>query len=87
MSSNNFDLKQIELMLLTVIDLLKHLNSEKNRTGIIYTQKELLDLLSISPNTLKSWENRGLKRLETPIEGTRTFFYLIDTVLEFLSHN
>ena len=43
MSSNNFDLKQIELMLLTVIDLLKHLNSEKNRTGIIYTQKELLD--------------------------------------------
>ncbi|MCK6363642.1 hypothetical protein, partial [Streptococcus agalactiae] len=64
MSSNNFDLKQIELMLLTVIDLLKHLNTEKNKTGIIYTQKELLDLLSISPNTLKSWENRGLKRLE-----------------------
>ena len=69
MSSNNFDLKQIELMLLTVIDLLKHLNSEKNRTGIIYTQKELLDLLSISPNTLRSWENRGLKRLEPPKIG------------------
>ena len=83
MSSNNFDLKQIELMLLTVIDLLKHLNSEKNRTGIIYTQKELLDLLSISPNTLKSWENRGLKRLEPPIEGTRTVYYQIETVLEF----
>lgn len=87
MSSNNFDLKQIELMLLTVIDLLKHLNSEKNRTGIIYTQKELLDLLSISPNTLRSWENRGLKRLEPPIEGTRTVYNHIDTVLEFLSHN
>ena len=87
MSSKNFDLKQIELMLITVIDLLKHLNSEKNRTGIIYTQKELLDLLSISPNTLNSWENRGLKRLEPPIEGTRTVYYHIDTVLEFLSHN
>ncbi|BBN23517.1 hypothetical protein SAGCMC97051_21560 [Streptococcus agalactiae] len=46
-----------------------------------------LDLLSISPNTLKSWENRGLKRLEPPIEGTRTVYYHIDTVLEFLSHN
>ena len=36
---------------------------------------------------LKSWENRGLKRLEPPIEGTRTVYYHIDTVLEFLSHN
>lgn len=86
MSSNNFDLKQIELMLHTIIEMLKNLNSEK-RSSYIYTQKEILDLLSISPNTLKSWENRGLKRLEPPIEGTRTVYYHIDTVLEFLSHN
>jgi hypothetical protein len=86
MSSNNFDLKQIELLLHSIIELLKHLNSEK-RNSCIYTQKELLDLLRISPNTLKSWEDRGLKRLEPPIEGTRTVYYHIDTVLEFLSHN
>ncbi|WP_261446592.1 MerR family transcriptional regulator [Streptococcus mitis] len=86
MSSNNFDLKQIELMLHTIIEMLKNLNSEK-RSSYIYTQKEILDLLSISPNTLKSWENRGLKRLEPPIEGTRTVYYHIDTILEFLSHN
>ncbi|MFS9293324.1 MerR family transcriptional regulator [Streptococcus mitis] len=86
MSSNNFDLKQIELMLHTIIEKLKNLNSEK-RSSCIYTQKEILDLLSISPNTLKSWENRGLKRLEPPIEGTRTVYYHIDTILEFLSHN
>ena len=86
MSSNNFDLKQIELMLHTIIEMLKNLNSEK-RSSCIYTQKEILDLFSISPNTLKSWENRGLKRLEPPIEGTRTVYYHIDTILEFLSHN
>ncbi|REK92373.1 MerR family transcriptional regulator [Streptococcus sp. NM] len=86
MSSNNFDLKQIELMLHTIIEMLKNLNSEK-RSSCIYTQKEILDLLSISPNTLKSWENRGLKRLEPPIEGNRTVYYHIDTILEFLSHN
>ena len=66
--------------------MLKNLNSEK-RSSCIYTQKEILDLFSISPNTLKSWENRGLKRLEPPIEGTRTVYYHIDTILEFLSHN
>ncbi|HFR3265417.1 TPA: MerR family transcriptional regulator, partial [Streptococcus suis] len=52
-----------------------------------YTQKELLSLLNISPNTLKSWENKGLKRLEPPIEGTRTVYYHIDGVVDFLSNN
>jgi phage protein len=86
MSQDYLELKQIEILLHTIIEMLKNLNSEK-RSSYIYTQKEILDLLSISPNTLKSWENRGLKRLEPPIEGTRTVYYHIDTVLEFLSHN
>lgn len=86
MASNNFDLIQIEQLLHNVIELLRHLNSEKSRSGI-YTQKELLNLLNISPNTLKSWENKGLKRLEPPIEGTRTVYYRIDDVIEFLSCN
>lgn len=86
MTSNNFELKQIESMLHTVIELLKHLKNEKDRSGI-YTQKELLALLNISPNTLKSWENKGLRRLEPPIEGTRTVYYHIDAVINFLSNN
>lgn len=73
MASNNFEFKQIEHMLHSIIELLKHLNNEKSKSGI-YTQKELLSLLSISPNTLKSWESKGLKRLEPPIEGTRTVY-------------
>lgn len=57
---------------------------KKGRSSI-YTQKELLSLLNISPNTLKSWEKKGLKRLEPPIEGTRTVFYRLEDILEFLS--
>ena len=84
MTTNHFELKKMEHMLLTIIELLKHLNSEKGRLRI-YTQKELLSLLNISPNTLKSWEKKGLKRLEPPIEGTRTVFYRLEDILEFLS--
>ncbi|HEM3698591.1 TPA: MerR family transcriptional regulator [Streptococcus suis] len=86
MSHNHLELKQIELLLHTIIELLKHLNNEKSKLGI-YTQKELLSLLNISPNTLKSWESKGLKRLEPPIEGTRTVYYHIDGVVDFLSNN
>lgn len=84
MTTNHFELKKMEHMLLTIIELLKHLNSEKGRSSI-YTQKELLSLLNLSPNTLKSWEKKGLKRLEPPIEGTRTVFYRLEDILEFLS--
>lgn len=84
MTTNHFELKKMEHMLLTIIELLKHLSSEKGRSSI-YTQKELLSLLNISPNTLKSWEKKGLKRLEPPIEGTRTVFYRLEDILEFLS--
>ncbi|MGV2999544.1 MerR family transcriptional regulator [Streptococcus suis] len=51
----------------------------------ILTQKELLQQLKISPNTLKSWERKGLSRLEPPIENTRTVFYKISDVIDFLS--
>ena len=52
----------------------------------IITQKELLKQLNISPNTLKSWENKGLKRLEPPIEGTRTVYYQLSSVINFLNN-
>ena len=42
-------------------------------------------MLHISPNTLKTWENKGLKRLEPPIEGTRTVYYKMEDVIKFLT--
>lgn len=77
-------LNRIEELLNTIITIILKELQTQNSYGII-TQKELLKLLQISPNTLKSWENKGLKRLEPPIEGTRTVYYKMEDVIEFLT--
>lgn len=77
-------LNQIEQILNCLLALMqKHENPQKHVS--ILTQKELLSILKISPNTLKSWENTGLKRLEPPIEGTRTVYYRMEDVLTYLT--
>lgn len=76
---------KIENQLKLIIELMKQLNSSKNYLSIL-TQKELLEQLKIAPNTLKTWETMGLKRLEPPIENTRLVFYKIDDVIFFLSN-
>lgn len=79
---NNEKLEQIEQLLQTLIKLIQI--KEQNRPLEIIQQREFLKQLNISPNTLKTWEQKGLKRLEPPIEGTRTVFYLLDDVINFL---
>ena len=53
--------------------------------AMMQKQQDLLSILKISPNTLKSWEKTGLKRLEPPIEGTRTVYYKMEDVLNYLT--
>ena len=76
MNSELFEIKNLLLNLLQILQQETHIFK--------YTQKDLLNLLQISPNTLKSWEEKGLKRLEPPIEGTRTVYYKLENVLQFL---
>lgn len=77
-------LTQIEQLLTCLVSLMQN-HYEKQQNLTIVTQKELLAILQISPNTLKSWENMGLKRLEPPIEGTRTVYYKMDDVIKYLT--
>lgn len=77
-------LNQIEELLNTLIAIIPK-GLKKNSFYGIVTQKELLKILQISPNTLKSWESKGLKRLEPPIEGTRTIYYKMEDVIDFLT--
>lgn len=77
-------LTQIEQLLTCLVSLMQN-HYEKQQNLTIVTQKELLAILQISPNTLKSWENVGLKRLEPPIEGTRTVYYKMDDVIKYLT--
>ena len=64
MNSELFEIKNLLLSLLQILQQETHIF---NYCGL-YTQKDLLNLLQISPNTLKSWEEKGLKRLEPPIK-------------------
>ncbi|WP_438478346.1 MerR family transcriptional regulator [Streptococcus pluranimalium] len=77
-------LTQIEQLLNVLVSTIQH-QQEKQKNLSIVTQKELLSILQISPNTLKSWEQTGLKRLEPPIEGTRTVYYKMEDVIKYLT--
>ena len=77
-------LNQIEELLNMLIVIIQQELKSNSSHGIV-TQKELFKILQISPNTLKSWENKGLKRLEPPIEGTRTIYYKLEDVIGFLT--
>ncbi|MCB5131713.1 MerR family transcriptional regulator [Streptococcus mutans] len=83
-NSEFLKLGQIEQLLSCLITLIQHQQNVQKNIDII-TQKELLSILQISPNTLKSWENTGLKRLEPPIERTRTVYYKMDDVIDYLT--
>ena len=76
-------LSQIEQLLNCLLALAKQNQNRQYLT--IVTQKELLNILQISPNTLKSWERTGLNRLEPPIEGTRTVYYKMEDVIKYLT--
>ena len=77
-------LNQIEQILNCLLTLMQKQEHPQKHVSIL-TQKELLSVLKISPNTLKSWEKMGLKRLEPPIEGTRTVYYRMEDVLTYLT--
>ena len=77
-------LNRIEQILTYLLAMMQKQQDIQKNVSIL-TQKELLSILKISPNTLKSWEKTGLKRLEPPIERTRTVFYKMEDVLNYLT--
>lgn len=76
-------LEKIESLLQVLVNLLDKKTDTSHLE--IMTQKQVLKELNISPNTLKSWERKGLPRLEPPIEGTRTVYYKRGDILKFLT--
>lgn len=77
-------LNRIEQILTCLLAMMQKQENTQKKASIL-TQKELLSILKISPNTLKSWEKTGLKHLEPPIEGTRTVYYRMEDVLTYLT--
>ncbi|WP_156018224.1 helix-turn-helix transcriptional regulator [Streptococcus ruminantium] len=79
----NQQLARIEEMINLLLVLIQ---KQSHKHLPILTQKELLQELQISPNTLKKWEKRGLQRLEPPVEGTRAVYYKLSDVIDFLEN-
>ncbi|MDU6561614.1 MAG: MerR family transcriptional regulator, partial [Streptococcus sp.] len=46
--------------------------------------QQVMDELEVSYNTLKRWEEAGLKRYQAPVEGTRKVYYRKSDILAFL---
>ena len=76
-------LEKIEGLLQVLVNLLDKKTDTSHLE--IMTQKQVLKELNISPNTLKSWERKGLPRLEPPIEATRTVYYKRGDILNILT--
>lgn len=51
----------------------------------LISRKELMDLLGISATTLDNWEDLGLKRYQTPMDGAKKVFYRPSDVYLFLA--
>ena len=48
--------------------------------GLIAAQ-QVMDELEVSYNTLKRWEEAGLKRYQPPVEDSRKVYYRISDIL------
>lgn len=56
---------------------------DKHQLGII-TAQQVMGELEVSYNTLKRWEEAGLKRYQPPVEDSRKVYYRISDILAFL---
>ncbi|WP_455463629.1 XRE family transcriptional regulator [Streptococcus salivarius] len=56
---------------------------DNKQLGII-TAQQVMDELEVSYNTLKRWEEAGLKRYQPPVEDSRKVYYRISDILAFL---
>lgn len=46
--------------------------------------KQLKMNFNVTDNTLKRWEEKGLKRYQPPLEDTRKAYYKVSDILIFL---
>lgn len=75
----------LKLELLTMVEkFLESYERKRNRKTGLISQKELMEELEISYQTLTRWEKAGLKRYQPPLEDTRTVFYRESDILMFL---
>lgn len=81
--------EEFEDKLLRVIDnrfedFLKAISKQDNKQLELISSQEVMNELGVGYNTLKRWEEAGLKRYQAPVEGTRKVYYLRSHIYAFL---
>lgn len=59
------------------------LDKHQHQLGLV-TAQQAMDELGLKYNTLRRWEEAGLKRYQPPVEDTRKVYYRVSDILAFL---
>ena len=60
-----------------------HSKYDNKQLGLM-TAQQAMDELGLKYNTLRRWEEAGLKRYQPPVEDSRKVYYRISDILAFL---
>ena len=67
-----------------VISVLDKALEGYSKLGKLITAQQAMDELGLKYNTLRRWEEAGLKRYQPPVEDSRKVYYRISDILAFL---
>lgn len=71
-------------VVITVSNFLENYTRPEPRLLGLITQADLKKELGIEYQTIRRWEDNGLKRYQAPLEDTRKVFYKVSDILIFL---
>lgn len=69
---------------ITVSNFLENYTRPEPRLLGLITQADLKKELGIEYQTIRRWEDSGLKRYQAPLEDSRKVFYKVSDILIFL---
>lgn len=69
---------------ITVSNFLENYTRPETRLLGLITQADLKKELGVEYQTIRRWEENGLKRYQAPLEDSRKVFYKVSDILIFL---
>lgn len=82
--SEEFEDKLLRIIDNRFEDFLKAISKHDNKQLDLISAQKVQDELGVSYNTLRRWEEAGLKRYQPPVEDSRKVYYRISDILAFL---
>ena len=84
--SEEFEDKLLRIIDNRFEDFLKAISKHDNKQLDLISAQKVQDELGVSYNTLRRWEEAGLKRYQAPVEGARKVYYLRSSIYAFMGN-